>query len=440
VSIQQTPGGGKNAGQGKPVQRNRFVHAFSILIKGSVADGQDAPAKSRPGTKRRWAVFIPALGILGILVVLIYVSQLPANLRWKAFGTAVAVAGAAALVGGIVGFLFGIPLTNKRRSAAAADDSQYEPNTNLEEVSDWLTKIIVGVGLVQVGRAMPALDRLGKSLNDPLGGKPYGGAFGLGLTIFYALLGFLFLYLWSRQVLLLQLLQGVPALVQKELNEQLPGATQKELDKSDSIQSHALSLVNTQLNSAKGGDPPTQDELDKAVAAAPGSTRFDIFGLAERARMLNRLLPPVIPNAPGTANRLALVARTIPVFKALIAADTEDQYHRNHGCLGWALIDQYLPGDVSRQTWQEARDELTKAIEIRDRRGIAGWRLYEANRALCNIHLFRDPRPGDPSPAELTASIDGDLAAAQNDDYAKNMLDGPQENPDIRAWRDPSVP
>ncbi len=65
-------------------------------------------------------------------------------------------------------------------------------------MSDWLTKIIVGVGLVQVGRALPARARLAKTLNDPLGGKPYGGAFGLGLTIFYALLGFLFLYLWTQ--------------------------------------------------------------------------------------------------------------------------------------------------------------------------------------------------------------------------------------------------
>ena len=112
--------------------------------------GNGKPARNRqPG----WTYFIPALGGLGVLITLIYVSQVAGGKRWIVFGTAIAIAGAAAVVGGVVGFLFGIPLTSKQR-AAAANDSQYEPNTNLEQVSDWLTKIIVGVGLVQLGRAL----------------------------------------------------------------------------------------------------------------------------------------------------------------------------------------------------------------------------------------------------------------------------------------------
>lgn len=274
-------------------------------------------------------------------------------------------------------------------------------------MSDWLTKIIVGVGLVQVGRALPALTRLARSLDDPLGGKPDGGAFGLGLTIFYALLGFLFLYLWSRTDFT------------RELQQQtLTGVIQTQIDKVESASSNALKLVNRQLNSLKGGQPPTQDGLNQAISAAPESTRLEIFDQAEHVRSVNM------------QNSKDLMALTILVFYALIAADINNKYHRNHGSLGWALKDKSSPD------WRGAEAELTKAITIRDRLNITGWRLYEANRAVCNINILQDPRPGDPTQAELSAAIERDLAAAQNDSYAKPMAEpeSPTRDPDISNW------
>jgi hypothetical protein len=371
--------------------------------------GQPAgDVKPRPG----WVYSIPVLGFLGVLITLIYVSQVGGGKRWIVFGTALAIAFAAALVGGVVGFLFGIPLTSKQR-AAAANGSQYETNTNLEQVSEWLTKIIVGVGLVQLGRALPALTRLAKSLNGPLGGTPYGGAFGLGLTIFYALLGFLFLYLWSRIDFTNEL-------------QQLAEVVKTQIGEVESAVSNALSLVNRQLNSLKGGQPPTPDELSQAVIAVPDSTRVQIFNQAEHVRNVNM------------NDDKALMALTIPVFRALVAADTDDKYHRNHGSLGWALKDK-LPPD-----WRQAAAELTKAIAIRDGLNITGWRLYEANRALCNINILKDPlQQGDPTGEELTQSIEQDLAAAQLDPYARPMVDPDFRDPasheatvnhDIQNW------
>ncbi|HEX4658351.1 MAG TPA: hypothetical protein VH307_13280 [Streptosporangiaceae bacterium] len=466
MSNQQTSSGGLGSlGQDRAAQRNRFIRALSILMTGGqgARNGQDGlgtgnghggPGRSQQGgqgsnqqsdkrKRRPWVFYIPALGGLGILVTLVYVSQVPGHIRWIVFGTATAIAGAAAVVGGIVGFLFGIPFSNKQRGAVAGSEPQYEANTNLEEVSDWLTKIIVGVGLVQIGRALPALSRLANSLKAPLGGQPSSSAFGLGLAIYYVLLGFLFLYLWSRQVLPIQLQEVVekvvdekmPTVVQKAVDEKVPTVVHTELGKSASTESNVLSLVNRQLNSPKGGDPPTQDELNEAVTGTSDPTRFEIFGLAERARMLNRQLDiSTARSSPVISNELALVKATIPVFKALIAADASNQYHRNHGALGWALIDQDLPENIGRETWQEARDQLTSAIEIRDMLGIIGWRLYEANRARCNIHLLRDSQPGDPSEAELTASIERDLLAARNDDYAKKMLDDRRGDQEFVNW------
>ena len=60
-------------------------------------------------------------------------------------------------VGLLIGFLFGIPRTLQGLPEAAdarlseSVRQRYMVNTNLEQVSDWLTKIIVGVGLVQFG-------------------------------------------------------------------------------------------------------------------------------------------------------------------------------------------------------------------------------------------------------------------------------------------------
>jgi tetratricopeptide (TPR) repeat protein len=74
-------------------------------------------------------------------------------------GVSLAVAAAATMVGALLGFLFGIPRSLQQRPAvapAAADASQTPSdktrllsNTSVEEISDWLTKIIIGVGLVQ---------------------------------------------------------------------------------------------------------------------------------------------------------------------------------------------------------------------------------------------------------------------------------------------------
>jgi hypothetical protein len=154
------------------------------------------------------------------------------------------------------------------------------------------------------------------------------------------------------------------------------------------------------------------------VAAAPDSTRLQIFHEAENVRNVNM------------NDDKDLMELTIPVFYALIAADVDNKYYRNHGSLGWALKDKRPPD------WREADTELAKAIAIRSRLGITGWRLYEVGRAVCNINIFNDPQPGDPTLAEISASVDRDLKAAQDDPNVKLMIDpeSPTVDPDIKQW------
>ncbi len=289
----------------------------------------------------------------------------------------------------------------------------------------------MGVGLVQLGHALPALGRLAKSLKDPLGDTASSSAFGLALAIYFAVLGFLFGYLWSREIL--------PG----EFAEGSAGVIKKQLAASDSQRSNALSVVNQQLNSAKSGTAPTPAELTQAVAAAPDSTRILIFNQAEelRKKIASKIRLDLGDgprqaklNDPTVQADQQTLKPVIPVFQALIAADTANQDHRNHGSLGWALKDTAGPVGSDAATWRQAITELTTAISMRGTLPGSGWRLYEANRAVCNIQLYETA--DEAAKATLTAQIRADLDQAAADAYAKPMVDqdSPTMDPDIKQW------
>jgi hypothetical protein len=101
-----------------------------------------------------WMVALLIAILLGLIGVL-----------WAtaAKGLGILVAGTFLLLGAIIGLLFGIPRALQQEkvigdsagsgtsSAGSGTASGYRPNTNLEQISDWLTKILVGVGLTQKG-------------------------------------------------------------------------------------------------------------------------------------------------------------------------------------------------------------------------------------------------------------------------------------------------
>jgi hypothetical protein len=79
---------------------------------------------------------------------------------------------------------------------------QQQVNTNLTEISDWLTKIIVGLGLVNLTKipnylktiaAIPAKALITKGVNNDV-----AFAFAYGTIVTYTLLGFLFGYIITR--------------------------------------------------------------------------------------------------------------------------------------------------------------------------------------------------------------------------------------------------
>jgi hypothetical protein len=113
---------------------------------------------------------------------------------------------ACSTVGAGFGFLFGIPKIlqsdklKTESSKAGALDYRQQVNTNLTEISDWLTKIIVGLGLIQLHQIPPFLNRIADPLAVSLNSaEPYKEkAFALALIICFLVFGFLFGYLSTR--------------------------------------------------------------------------------------------------------------------------------------------------------------------------------------------------------------------------------------------------
>jgi hypothetical protein len=101
--------------------------------------------------------------------------------------------------GAAVGFLFGIPKILQTDSTLRADTAyRQQPNTNLEQISDWLTKIIVGLGLYEIRSIPPFVYRMAETLSRGIGSGEDNIAFALALITYSLAVGFLFGYLVTR--------------------------------------------------------------------------------------------------------------------------------------------------------------------------------------------------------------------------------------------------
>jgi Putative Ig domain len=108
------------------------------------------PSLGRFGHLTSW-LGILALGIpvLAGAWIVIYAFTTPGS-HGTYLGVAMLTATAAFLIGCLIGFLFGVPRVVSSGQARLGQSSEYTPSSNLSEVSDWLTKLLLGAGLVQL--------------------------------------------------------------------------------------------------------------------------------------------------------------------------------------------------------------------------------------------------------------------------------------------------
>lgn len=114
-------------------------------------------------------------------------------------------------VGVLMGFLFGIPKVIQGQGEAATPEAanggkpeergtsyRMQVNTNLEQISDWLTKIIVGVGLVELKQIPDSLLRLAAFIQPGIGSGEEARVMALAIILYASLLGFFLGYLVTR--------------------------------------------------------------------------------------------------------------------------------------------------------------------------------------------------------------------------------------------------
>jgi hypothetical protein len=146
-----------------------------------------------PRLVQPWLIRLTGVPAVGLLAVVVYGLAVDGA---TVIAVGCVVAGGAFMIGALLGFLFGIP----RALSGTAREPGLRSNTNLEQISDWLTKILVGVGLVEIGQIADSVARLVTSLGPALGDAPSSEAFAAGLLTFFWATGFMIGYVITRAV------------------------------------------------------------------------------------------------------------------------------------------------------------------------------------------------------------------------------------------------
>ena len=120
------------------------------------------------------------------------------------------------IAGCVLGFVFGIPKKYQNKQAAVQldkdgkplqpTDPNYTDNSSLEEISDWITKIIIGLSMVQFKTILSMIADAAEHINTSLKGALCTDqschlnfyVFSYALIIFYPIVGAIIGYLWTR--------------------------------------------------------------------------------------------------------------------------------------------------------------------------------------------------------------------------------------------------
>ena len=286
------------------------------------------PSQSDPVDRYKIMFRLQILAGIGCVVILLYALRFWASGETaRIFAVGVLVAGAALSGGFLVGFIFGIPRVGGKATAEAAavpggahasasdtESRSVTPNSNLVEISDWLTKIIVGVGLVELNSVPGKLGALAYYLGPSLrpaqcDGKAAcadyirtGQAAGLTIILFYLMVGFLLGYVWTRLYF------------QRDL--------EVEKLRRDQWLSALIRLAEVSIN---------QGQLDEAMRAIDQALQFDPHdgsAVLTKARVLKRQAMQKAENSPERKELLNLALAFANQSITLLQTSAEPFYNK----------------------------------------------------------------------------------------------------------------
>jgi hypothetical protein len=290
-------------------------------------------------------------------------------------------------------------------TAATTGNNQFGANTNLEQISDWLTKTIVGVSLVELSKVPPLLNKLATYVASGMSdATPHSKAVVLVILVYFVSAGFLTSYLWTRMELT------------RAFNDSTLSKRVSDLEKQSEIDASAIASIDRWLNH----HPAQQDE---------GKARSDMMNAIKSASSLAKARAFVTADeykrSAATTKIREASDFTLPIFQALVEADGEGIFHRNRGQYAFSLMTQSNPD------WSKALAVLQEAIKIRDGSKDPGWPEYEFARAICKIKL--DPQAK--TKADVKSAIDADLKKADDLKLDQDKRDRLDLDAEVTKWK-----
>jgi hypothetical protein len=321
------------------------------------------------------------IGITGLILNGIRYDRWVNGLVAQAVGYSILFAGFAFISGVMLGYLFGLRPSGTTTNSDGKSSSAV-PSSNLEEIADWLTKLILGAGLVTLTKLpdpifrfasfmAKGVDPMPPAKPPPVEGNP---AIVLAILGFFSTCGLLYGYLWTRyEVALTSDAMGVDT--------------------------SALALVLRWFSAPNKPDDRTRAEMMNAIQGASSAAHMRILQQTEQYRK---------------SSSQDVNDRSLAVLQALVEADPQEVYHRNRSEYAFALMGKTRDPMDPENDWNRALILLNDAIRIRDRLGEKGRHDYELARAVCQIHLDANFKKGQPSNLQDKQLVTADLGKAMD--------------------------
>jgi tetratricopeptide (TPR) repeat protein len=158
--------------------------------------------------------------LIGLIIIVGYaLSVCPGNADdknvcvfnpWRLLFFLALIAASSYISGFFLGFIFGIP---KRKTTTETD---YQLNNNLTDISDWLTKIIIGLGLVELRQVPQLLESIGKYVMEKTDSSNQSlSPFTTACVVYFSILGFYYGYTYMRLYMSLKLRDADDRLLNK---------------------------------------------------------------------------------------------------------------------------------------------------------------------------------------------------------------------------------
>ncbi len=263
----------------------------------------------------------------------------------------------------------------KRPPARGGNGYDLDINTNLEQISDWLSKIIVGLGLVELrqipGHLVGLSDYIAKDMGDPS-----ARAFACGLVLFFAVCGFLYGYLYMRLILSHRF---------READQKSKGLDRQKLEVSAGEALDMFEIVNAEIAGlqAERADA-TQHEVDDAIRHLEAARK-----LQPGRRKTNMLLGVLYATKKKDYTRgVQICAETIEAMRRSNSLTDKDEadFLYNIACFRISEANE-LPADNPRkaeletQSFQYLERAIQKSPALKQLAGEPEQREWDAVRA-----------------------------------------------------------